>query len=457
MTALPADRSELGNEPLPSELSQPTGTHRQWRNLIGVTLGNGLEVFDWTCYAVFAPFFARQLFEPGDATSALLSTLVVFGVGFAIRPFGGVLFGWMADRFGRKSSLLAAVGCASVGMLLIGLTPTYASVGAFAGVVLLFARLLQGLAHTGEVAAAYTYVAEEAPPARRGLWSSTIYVSGFLAIMAATVMGALLTTALDTEQMNQWGWRIPFLLGAGLGLITIVLRRGMGESHAFVAAKTSPAPPKTSVSANLWAHRAAGARVFGLMASVTAMFYAWAVSGPAWAISIAGIHPTSALWAGVVALAISTLALPLLGALSDRIGRRRSFYIYGIGVALTAFPLDRLAHQGPWQFGIAMTIALVLFAFVASILPAVLAELFPTGVRAAGIAIPYALSAVVFGGTTPYLLQWTARADLSYLFTAYLALSALLGAVLMRFTPETSGTSLYTEPALSTNPTQETE
>lgn len=429
-----------GSRP-PMPLADPSrASTRQKRTLVGVSLGNGLEVFDWTCYAVFAPFFARELFDPADPTSALLSTLVVFGVGFAIRPFGGVLFGWAADRFGRRASLMAAISCASLGMLIIGLTPTYESVGVFAGLLLLVARLLQGLAHTGEVAAAYTYVAEEAPPERRGLWASSIYVSGFIAIMAATIIGALLTTLLDDSQMGSWGWRLPFLAGAVIGLITLFLRRSMEESREFEAVHDDAAAFRTrKLMQDLWTYRAAGIRVFLIMASVTVMFYAWAVSGPTWGISVAGVDPTSALWAGVIALAVAIPLLPVLGGLSDRIGRRRSFYLYGFGVAATAFPLDHLARLGAWQFGLAMTIALALFAVAASILPAVLSELFPTTVRASGIAIPYALSAVVFGGTAPYLQQWTAQHDLSALFVGYLAATALLGALVMRFTPDMAG------------------
>ena len=426
----------------PTEETDDRG--RQKRTLVGVSLGNGLEVFDWTCYAVFAPFFAEELFNPDNPTSALLSTVVVFGVGFAIRPFGGILFGWMADRFGRRASLMAAISCASVGMLIIGLTPTYETVGVFAGVLLLLARLLQGLAHTGEVAAAYTYVAEEAPAERRGLWSSAIYVSGFIAIMVATIIGALLTTLLDDSQMGSWGWRLPFLAGAGLGLITLFLRRRMEESREFEAVQNLEitASQTRNLLHDLWTYRAASIRVFLVMASVTVMFYAWAVSGPTWAISVVGIDATSALWAGVIALAVATPLLPALGRLSDRIGRRRSFYLYGIGVAVTAFPLDYLARQGAWQFGLAMSIALSLFAIAASILPAVLSELFPTTVRATGIAIPYALSAVVFAGTAPYLQQWTAQQDLGYVFIGYLAATALLGALVMRLTPDMAGKPL---------------
>lgn len=420
---------------------------RARRTLLGVTLGNGLEVYDWTCYAVFAPFFASQVFDADDPTSALLSTLLVFGAGFVIRPFGGILFGWLADRHGRKTSLIAAILIASAGMILIACVPTYEVAGIGAGLLLLLARLLQGLAHTGEVAAAYTYVAEASAPDRRGLWSSSIYVSGFAAIMVATVLGAILNTILDDSHMTSWGWRIPFLIGAGLGLLTLVLRRNMDESSAYTKAaaeEDNEAAPHVSLARELWIHRGAGARVFLIMASLTAMFYAWAVSGPTWAIKVGGIAPTTALWCGVVALTISLPVLPLAGALSDRIGRRPTFYIYGVGAAMAAFPLDHLGRQGVWQFCVAMTVALGLFAFAAAILPAVLSELFPTGVRASGIALPYALSAVAFGGTAPYLQQWTAQNDVSQIFVAYLAVAALIGAAVMYFSPETRGIRLDT-------------
>jgi MHS family alpha-ketoglutarate permease-like MFS transporter len=421
------------------------GPDRRVRTLLGIGLGNATEWFDWTAYAVFAPFFASQIFNPADPASALLATFAVFGVGFLIRPVGAIAFGWLADRHGRKVSLIAAVLCASLGMLLVAVVPTYDSVGLVAGTVLLLARLLQGVAHTGEVAAAYTYIAEVAPARRRGLWASSIYVSGVGAILVATVFGAVLTTLLSPAAMSAWGWRIPFAFGAVLGLLTLVLRRNMAETEAFAQQSRDPRPAaeKPSLWRGLWVNRAAGARVFALTAANAVFFYAWAVSGPSWAISVAGLDPTAALWAGVVAQAACVVALPVLGALSDRIGRRPSFFVFGVGAAVLALPLDRLARGGEvWQFALAMSVALVLFAFIGAIFPALLAELFPTGVRASGIALPYSLAAVVFAGTAPYLQQWLGQRGDGDVFVAYTAAVALLGAAVMYFTRETKGIDL---------------
>lgn len=412
------------------------------RSLISVALGNGLEGYDWAVYAVFAPFFATQVFDPSDPTSALLSTFVVFGAGFLIRPFGGVLFGWLADKFGRKTSLLVAIACATVGMMLIATVPTYDSAGLWAGAILLLARLLQGLAHTGEVASAYTYVAEVAPPRRRGLWSSVIYVSFTVAIIVATLMGALLNSALSSDAMSTWGWRVPFVVGFVLGIVTLVMRRRMPESDAFTEMVDTKTTQRQSIVSGLWKYRSSGIRVFLIMASLSALYYAWGVASTTWAIKVVGIDATDALWAGVAALTVSMFMFPCAGALSDRIGRRGSFFLFGIGVGILAYPMDQLARQGVLGFMVAMTVMLSLFTLAGSILPAVLSELFPTEVRATGIALPYALSAVVFAGTTPYLQQWLAESGHPHIFPIYLSVAAVLGAVVMYFAPETKGASL---------------
>ena len=428
--------------------TQPIAVRRasaqQRRTLLGIGLGNALETFDWSAYALFAPFFATQIFNPADPGAALLATFAVFGAGFLIRPFGAVAFGWLADRKGRKVSLIAAILCASAGLLLIGAAPTYQSAGLLGAAILLVARLLQGVAHTGEVAAAYTYIAEVAPPARRGLWSSVIYSSGLGATLLASLFGTLLTAILDHQQMTSWGWRIPFLAGAALGLFTLVLRRRMNEPEAFVKQiRDSAGEPKRSVLADVWRCRGAGARVFLLTAANAVFFYAWIVAGPSWAVTVAKLAPAEALLASCFALGAGVAVLPILGALSDRIGRRRSTYIYGIGVATLAYPLDQLGRGGAaWRFALAMTIAVVLFAFLGSMFPALLAELFPTGIRASGIALPYALAAVFFAGTAPFLQQWLNQRGSGVVFVAYIAVTALLGAVAMYFSPETRGIDL---------------
>lgn len=438
--ASPHTRAPDGHAPV---VGASKGRHT--RTLVGIGLGNGLESFDWAAYAVFAPFFATQIFDPANPAAALIATFAVFGAGFLARPFGAILFGWLADRKGRKFSLVAAVLCASVGLLLIGIAPTYRNSGLTGAAVLLFARLLQGVAHTGEVAAAYTYIAEVAPAKQRGLWSSSIYVSGLGAVTIATALGAALASHLGRAEMAAWGWRVPFIFGAGLGMLTLVLRRKMDETEAFTRQNNARqlGVAKPSIVRGLWTHRGAGVRVFILTGANAVFFYSWAVSGPSWAISVGRLDPVAALWAGVIAQTVCLAVLPMFGALSDKIGRRPSFFIYGIGVAILAFPLDRLGRSGVvWEFALAMTIALVLFAFVGSIFPALLAELFPISIRASGVAFPYALAAIAFAGTAPLLQQWLNQHGHGDLFVAYTAGLSLLGAVVMYFTRETKGLDL---------------
>ncbi|HEX6359273.1 MFS transporter [Actinophytocola sp.] len=416
---------------------------RSLRTIVGTGIGNAIEWYDWNVYIVFAPFFAQQFFNPADPLSAMLSTLAIFAVGFVLRPLGGLLFGWIADRHGRRPSMLLAISLASAGSLLIGVSPTYAGVGVVASLLLLLARLLQGLAHGGEIASSYTYIAEMAPPRRRGLWSSTIFVSGMSAILVATVLGAGLTTMLTEAQMTEWGWRIPFVIGGVLGIVAIFLRRGLDETHAFAKTRNSePRPARPSILRGMWTYRAALARVFGLSLGGTVFFYTWAVAAPAYAISVGGMDATAALWAGVAATALGIALLPLAGHLSDRFGRRPSFVVFGLGAAAVTFPLDRLIQDESWQLLVAMSIAMALIAVSAAIAPAALAELFPTHVRASGFAVPYSLAVALTGGTAPYLQAWLSSRGLGDVFLGYSVALLVLVAVVAGFMPETKGKNL---------------
>jgi len=412
---------------------------RSLRTIVGTGIGNAVEWYDWNVYVVFAPFFAQQFFDPAHPVSAMLSTLAIFAVGFVVRPLGGVLFGWLADRHGRRPSMLLAISLASAGSLLIGVSPTYAGVGVVASSLLLLARLLQGLAHGGEIASSHTYIAEMAPPRRRGLWSSTIYVSGLSAILVATVLGAGLTTTLTTAQMTEWGWRIPFVVGGVLGLIAILLRRGLDETQAFVK---TPRPARPSILRGMWTYRAALARVFGLTLGGTVFFYTWAVAAPAYAISVGGMNPTAALWAGVAATALGIVLLPVAGHLSDRFGRRPSFVVFALGGAAVTFPLNRLIQDEAWQLLVAMSIAMVLIAIGAAIVPAALTEMFPTQLRASGFAVPYSLAVALTGGTAPYLQAWLSSRGHGDVFLGYSVALLVLVAVVAAFMPETKGKSL---------------
>lgn len=404
-------RPKMATQADGSTRMSPPQRSRILKTLIGTGAGNAVEWYDWAIYATFASFIASQLFSKQDTSSAFLATLAIFAVGFVARPLGGFIFGWIGDKVGRKASLTLCVGLASLGSLAIGLTPTYDSIGAGASVMLLIARLIQGLAHGGELPSAQTYLSEMAPPSRRGYWASLIYASGTVGILFGTLLGAVLSTAMPESTMAAYGWRIPFLLGAVFGLVALVMRARMEESELFESGTAThdavvpgnPTPPHSSLFTDLARHWRQALQVIGLTVGLTVAYYVWGVSTPAYAINVLKIDATEALWAGVAANLVFIVALPLWGRLSDRVGRKPVLLISGIGSALTFFPATWFVQNSAMQLGLAMSAMLVFIAASASIMPAVYSELFPTAVRTIGVAIPYALCVAAFGGTAAYL------------------------------------------------------
>ncbi|MEJ8277552.1 MFS transporter [Pseudonocardia spirodelae] len=414
------------------------------RTILGIGAGNAMEWFDWNVYATFSAFFAPQFFAGDDTGTALLKTLAVFAVGFVARPFGGFVFGWVADRRGRKLSMALCVATAAVGSLVIGLVPTYETIGIAAPAVLLLARLAQGLAHGGELPAAQTYLAEMAPPPRRGLWSSLIYFSGTAGILVGTVLGAVLSSTLTREQMASVGWRVPFVVGGVFGLYALVMRLRMRESDTYVADETErTAAPGPSLWRQVVARPKALARVVFLTSGLTVVYYVWSVAAPAYAITARGVDPAASLWAGAGALAIFMVLLPLWGAASDRFGRRRTLLVPGAVLIVLLFPLDAMIHDGPSLF-VAMTVALALIGAGCAVGPALYAEMFPTGIRAAGLGVPYSLAVALFGGTAPYLQTLFAGIGRPGLFLGYAIVLLLVSGLTVYLLPETRGVDLAT-------------
>ncbi|MFP5020252.1 MFS transporter [Pseudonocardia phyllosphaerae] len=424
----------------------PQARAEKRRTIVGIGAGNAMEWFDWNVYATFSTFFAVQFFTGGDQATSLLKTLAVFAVGFVARPFGGFLFGALADRRGRKVSMAVCVATAAVGSLVIGLTPTQATIGVGAPVVLVLARLAQGLAHGGELPAAQTYLAEMAPRERRGLWSSLIYFSGTAGVLAGTVLGAVLTGLLSTADMAAYGWRIPFVVGGLFGLYALVMRLRMRETETYTASAAEPrssADPQPHLVRQILAHPKALARVVFLTSGMTVVYYVWSVAAPAYAINTRGVDPSASLWAGAAALVVFMVMLPLWGALSDRIGRRRTLLIPGAILVVLVYPLDAMIHDGWSQFA-AMAIALALISAGSAVGPALYAELFPTGIRAAGLGVPYSLSVALFGGTAPYLQELFAGLGHPGWFLGYTTVLLLVSGVTVLLLPETRGADLAT-------------
>ena len=411
------------------------------RTLIGTGIGNAVEWYDWAIYATFAPFIASQLFSSADPTSAVLSTLAIFAVGFVARPFGGFVFGWIGDRIGRKTSMTFAVGLAALGSLLIGIAPTFEAVGAFASLLLLVARLIQGLAHGGELPSSQTYLSEMAPKEKRGFWATLIYTSGTAGILAGTLLGAILTGVLSKADMNAWGWRIPFLIGGALGVYALVMRARMKETGAFEA--ETPKEKHQPMWPQIWRHRKQALQVIGLTVGLTVSYYIWGVVAPSYATTALKIDRGEALWAGVIANIVFIAALPVWGKLSDRIGRKKVLWAGAIGSAVMHFPMTWLLKDSAWQLAVSMSVMLVFIAASAAIVPAVYAELFPTSIRTVGVGVPYSICVAVFGGTAPYLQQWLGSSlGAPQVFNVYAVLLLVVSAAFVFSIPETKGKDL---------------
>ncbi|HEV7788714.1 MAG TPA: MFS transporter [Pseudonocardia sp.] len=404
------------------------------RSLLATLLGNILEWFDWQAYAIFSVFFAGQFFPSTSSVSALLGTLAIFAVGFFFRPLGGLLIAGFTDRAGRRGGLVLSVLLMAAGSLLIAVSPTYAQVGALAPILLLLARILQGLSTGGEFAASASYLAEIAPPHRRGFVTSFFYVSNVIGTLLATVLGSVLVGSLGAAQMRDWGWRLPFVVGALLALVALYLRARLVESTAFTAQRSRPERPTLRAFRE---HPGAVARVVGFTVGGTVAYYTFAVYLPSYAQQVKGVPTSSALWASIAAQLVLVLILPPLGALSDRIGRRPLLIYFGVGFVLLSVPLFALMSASGWSLFLVMTIGLVLFAGYGAVAPVAMAELFPTSVRTAGIGLPYALTVAVFGGTAPYLVTSLSQSGRGAVFPWYLAATCLISLVVYLTARET--------------------
>lgn len=414
------------------------------RSLVGTGIGNALEWFDWSIYSTFAAFFAASFFAATDPVSAFLSALAVFAVGFVARPVGGFLFGWIGDRLGRKKSLTLSVSVIALASLVIGISPTYQSIGWLASAILVLARLAQGLAYGGEQPAAQAYLSEAAPPERRGLWSSLIYFSGTVGAVLGLVLGAVLTAVLPKADMLAWGWRIPFILAGLGGVFAFWMRSRMHETEQFVTeietATSTAARP--NLLREIWAHRRSALQVVGMVVGLTVAYYYWVVASSAYSIAVLKADPTHILLAGVAASLTFLVWLPLWGILSDRIGRRPVMLVGIIGSIAVIYPLSQLIDGNGVHLFLAIAGALVFLAAPCAISPAIMCELFPTRVRTAGVAVPMALAIAVFGGTTPYLQTWLSTTVGPAAFVGYVVLLLLVSAATVLTLPETRGRTL---------------
>ncbi|AKE92074.1 MULTISPECIES: MFS transporter [Rhodococcus] len=408
------------------------------KSLFASAVGNVLEWYEWSAYAVFAPFIAAVMFNNSDPISALLSTLAVFAVGFLMRPLGGIVFGRIADRRGRKFVLVTTMLMMATGSLVIGIMPTYESIGAWASLILLAARIMQGFAHGGESATAYSYVGEIAPPHRRGMWGSVAFIAIFGGSVLAYSIGGAVTSSLSETAVAEWGWRIPFLIGACLALVALYLRRSMDESDVFDAHQEQDEQPriprKTVVRAILL--------MIGMTSGITAAHYTWTSYVATYAITQQGMDPDVAYWMSVIAQSIALVSLPFWGMLSDRIGRRPMLFAFAALMLVLQLPLTMMISSAGWTLLVATTVALLVVSVPASVLSATLSESFPTRLRTQAIGFAYSFSVAVFGGTAPYLNQLLIGRGIGWAFSVYIMVLCVLTGIACVFMKETKGIRL---------------
>jgi MFS transporter, MHS family, alpha-ketoglutarate permease len=386
----------------PSAADEAADRRRRIFAIVGSSSGNLVEWYDFYCYAFFALYFAPAFFPSGDTTSQLLQTAGIFAVGFFMRPIGGWLFGRIADRVGRRTSMIMSVLMMCGGSLLIGMLPTHGTAGTAAPVMLLIARMIQGLSVGGEYGTSATYMSEIAIKGRRGFFASFQYVTLIGGQLLASLVLVCLQAVMTAEQLTAWGWRIPFFIGAGLAIVALYLRRSLAET------RESGHEKEAGTFGELAKHWRAFCVVLAYTAGGSLSFYTFTTYMQKYLVNTAGMPKTQASQVMTWVLLVYMLIQPIFGALSDKIGRKANMILYsGIGMLMTVPLMSFLGtNKDPYLAFAMITLALAVISFYTGISGIVKAELFPADIRALGVGLSYALANATFGGTAEFVALW---------------------------------------------------
>ena len=415
---------------------------RRLRSILIGSAGNLVEWYDFYTYAAFSLYFANAFFPAQDPTAQMMATAGIFALGFFVRPLGGLLFGHLGDRHGRRVALMSSVLLMCFGSLLIACTPTYAVAGVWAPGLLLLARLLQGLSLGGEYGSSATYLSEMAGSRHRGFYASFQYVTLIGGqLLALLVLLVLQHVFLSDAQLREWGWRIPFSIGAALALLALLMRRDLAETASFEAARQKKKP--MGGLAQLAQHPREVLLVIGLTMGGTLAFYVYTTYMQKFLRLSVGLSDSQTTAVSAGSLIFAMLLQPLYGALSDRIGRRPLLLGFALlGTLFTVPLLTAIRHaQGPWEAFALIACAWLIVSGYTSINAVVKAEMFPAAIRATGVGVPYAFAVSVFGGTAEYLALWFKRIGLEsgfYWYATAVIACTLLVCWFMRDTRQTS-------------------
>ena len=412
-------------------LSTSADTRRRVLAIVGASSGNLVEWFDFYIYSFLALYFAPAFFPSGNPTTQLLNTAGVFAAGFLMRPIGGWMFGRIADKHGRRTSMMISVLMMCAGSLVICFLPTYASIGAWAPFFLLIARLFQGLSVGGEYGTSATYMSEVALQGRRGFFASFQYVTLIGGQLAALLVLVVLQQVLTTEELRAWGWRIPFGIGAFAAVVSLYLRKSLDETSTAESRKLKEA----GTLRGLMHHKGAFLTVVGFTAGGSLIFYTFTTYMQKYLVNTAGMHAKTASNVMTAALFVYMIMQPAFGALSDRIGRRKSMIWFGGLSTLCTVPILHALKDvtSPILAFVLVVIALAIVSLYTSISGLIKAEMFPAEVRALGVGLSYAVANAVFGGSAEYVALFLKSVGSESTFYWYVtALCAISGIVSLR-------------------------
>jgi len=414
------------------------------KSIAAGSVGVFVHWFDWAIYAYLASTLSSVFFPEQDKTAALLAIFGVFAISFGVRPLGALIFGALGDRVGRKRTLTLVILAMAGSTLLLGVLPSYASIGIWAPTLLIVARVIQGLAAGGEFGSAAAFLAEYSPAKRRGFGVSFLEVGSLLGFLGASLAVVVLNTMLSEADIASWGWRLPFLLTAPLGLVGFYIRTKIEDTPEFRELEELDATPQSPIRESCRRHWKQMLQMSGIEVMMHVTFYIVLVYLLTYQEIELGVSARDSALFSTAASIAALVTVPLFGALSDRVGRKPPLIVASVLLIVCSYPLFVIMRSGASWAGLVTTVGLgVILAIILGVHAVTVAELFPTRTRQTALSIVYAVTAAIFAGTVPYVLTWLIDKTGNEMMPAfYLILVGVIGLGTMLTMRETRGIDL---------------